>query len=127
VSAGHNASAAIVIERRGATQADRRCIVEARAWRRVIGAFQLEVPVQARHSCSPARAPARAPPWIDEAIPQQSRWHPVSVAISSDGGTVTSFAAIETIEPSPYVAAADGHRPPDQHERRRAETGKITG
>ncbi len=100
-------------------------------WRRVIGAFQLVVPVQDRHLLLPgAERQLALLRWIDEAIPHESRWHPVFRRyLEVMAGRVTSFGGDPTtIHPSPY-GPPSRHRHPEHgsHDHRHAETGKISG
>jgi hypothetical protein len=127
-----NASGAAVIEAKG--RGRKRAAAASskpRQWRRVIGAFQLVIPVEEHHLLLPGVERQLALlRWVDEAIPHHSRWHPVfqrylevmAERVRSFGGDPT------TIEPSPYgFPPHHGHHGPDQHEHRRAETGKVTG
>jgi len=100
-------------------------------WRRVLGAFQLTIPVRNKEvllvreerDLSVLR-------WIAEFIPHHSRWFPVFHRyLSQIGGRVTAFGGDPTqILPSP---TGDGRRKHPRHEPegedRFAFTGKITG
>jgi hypothetical protein len=101
-------------------------------WRRVIGAFQLTIPVRTKEvlllreerDLSVLR-------WIAKFIPHHSRWYPVFHRyVSQIGGRVGAFGGDPgKILPSPE---GDGGRKPPPHEgpegeERRAATGKIAG
>lgn len=101
-------------------------------WRRVLGAFQLTIPVKRKEvllvneerDLSVLR-------WIGEAIPHHSRWYPVFRRyLEQIAGRVKVFGGDPTeILPSP---SGEGrrkrphHREPE-HEERKAFTGKIAG
>ncbi len=127
-----NASPGPVIEapRRGRRRAA-AASSKPRAWRRVIGAFQLVVPVQDRHLLLPgAERQLALLRWIDEAIPHESRWRPVfGRYLEVMAGRVTSFGGDPTtIRPSPYGPPTHhGHPQHGPHDHRHAETGKISG
>jgi hypothetical protein len=101
-------------------------------WRRVLGAFQLTIPVRNKEvllvreerDLSVLR-------WIGKFIPHHSRWYPVFHRyLSQIGGRVSAFGGDPTqILPSP---TGDGRREHRRHEEpegeeRRAFTGKIAG
>lgn len=74
------------------------------AWRRVIGAFQISIPVKEKQSLLVREERNLAVlRWIAEAIPTSSRWYPVfSQYLEFIGGRVTGFGGNPgTIEPSP--------------------------
>jgi hypothetical protein len=101
-------------------------------WRRVLGAFQLTIPVgdkkvllvREERDLSVLR-------WIAQHIPHHSRWFPVFHRyLSQIGGRVTAFGGDPTkILPSP---TGDGggkhpHHKVPEGEERRAFTGKVAG
>jgi hypothetical protein len=98
-------------------------------WRRVLGAFQLTIPVKTKdvllvteeRELSVLR-------WIAEAIPHHSRWYPVFRRyLDQIAGRVQSFGGDPTqILPSP---TGEGRRKREEPERekRMAFTGKIAG
>lgn len=101
-------------------------------WRRVLGAFQLTIPVQTKEvllvreerDLSVLR-------WIAEAIPHHSRWYPVFHRyLAQIAGRVTTFGGDPTqILPSPTGEGRRKHhrREEPEGEERRAFTGKIAG
>jgi murein tripeptide amidase MpaA len=101
-------------------------------WRRVIGAFQLTIPVRNKElllvreerDLSVLR-------WIAEFIPHHSRWYPVFHRyLSQIAGRVTTFGGDPNqILPSPTGDGRRKHRchPEPEGEERRALTGKIAG
>lgn len=95
-------------------------------WRRVLGTFQVNIPVSTKEILLP-REERRLSifRWIGEAMPPQRRWYPVfqrylegiAQKVKALGGDPTE------ILPSP---TGDGRRKPPHHEERReAFTGKI--
>jgi hypothetical protein len=113
------------IETRGTEPAVVAAPAELR-WRRVLGAFQLTIPVRTKdvllvreeRELSVLR-------WIAEAIPHHSRWYPVFHRYLTEiAGRVTAFGGDPTqILPSP---TGEGRvKPPG--EARVAYTGKIAG
>jgi murein tripeptide amidase MpaA len=97
------------------------------AWRRVLGAFQLSIPVKARADLLVTEERELSVlRWIAEAIPHHNRWHPVFRRyLDAVAGRVTAFGGDPTqILPSPTGA---GRRPPRPSEQRIAATGKIAG
>jgi hypothetical protein len=99
-------------------------------WRRVLGAFQITIPVRAKVGLLAAEERNLSVlRWIGEAIPHHNRWHPVfGRYLEGIAGRVTSFGGDPTeIEPSP---TGDGRRTHPRHEPRALThgiTGKITG
>jgi hypothetical protein len=99
------------------------------AWRRVIGAFQLSIPVKNKEAL--LRREERdlsVLRWIAEAIPRKSRWYDVFHRyLKLVAGRVTSFNGTPgSIEPSPKGDGVPTHRRP--HHARHPEhsvTGKI--
>jgi hypothetical protein len=95
-------------------------------WKKVLGAFQLTMPVHARETL--LRKEERILSvmlWIAEAIPSDSRWHPVFQRYLQEiAGRVTVFGGDPgQIQPSP---TGDGKKPPcPAPEDERAVTGKI--
>ena len=102
------------------------------AWRRVLGAFQLTIPVRTKEvlllteerNLSVLR-------WIGEAIPHHNRWYPVFRRyLKQIAGRVSAFGGDPgQIQPSPTGDGIPKHRPrPGQGpERRIAFTGKVAG
>jgi hypothetical protein len=101
-------------------------------WRRVIGAFQLTIPVRSKHVLLPREErDLSVLRWIAEFIPHHSRWYPVFHRyVSQIGGRVFTFGGDPNqILPSP---TGDGRRKHRRHEepeseKRKAFTGKIAG
>jgi hypothetical protein len=101
-------------------------------WRRVIGAFQLTIPVRNKElllvreerDLSVLR-------WISGFIPHHSRWYPVFHRyLSQIAGRVSTFGGDPSqILPSPTGDGRHKHRrhPEPEGEERRAFTGKIAG
>jgi hypothetical protein len=126
-----NATGGAIIEapRRGRRRAA-AASSKPRAWRRVIGAFQLVVPVQERHLLLPgAERHLGLLRWIDEAIPHESRWRAVFHRyLEAMADRVTSFGGDPTtIKPSPYGPPSHHGHPEQGPHHRHAETGKISG
>jgi hypothetical protein len=101
------------------------------AWRRVLGAFQLNIPVKPHNQLLlPEERDLSVLLWIGEAIPHNSRWSLVFQRyLEGIKGRVRDFGGDPgTIGPSP---SGDGkgqpppHKPPEGEERR-AYTGKIS-
>lgn len=101
-------------------------------WRRVLGAFQLSIPVKTkRELLLREERDLSVLRWIAEAIPHSSRWHAVFHRYLSEiAGRVTVFGGDPTqILPSPN-GEGRRKRPPrkeEEREERRAFTGKIAG
>ncbi len=101
-------------------------------WRRILGAFQLTIPVYTRESLLlREERDLSVLRWIAEAIPHHSRWYPVFLRyLELIAGRVRAFGGDPThILPSP---TGDGGRKPHrreepEREERMAVTGKITG
>ena len=113
-----------------ATQGERKQI----EWRRVIGAFQLSIPVKHKSVLLvPEERQLSVLRWIGDSIPHDSRWHPVFHRyLEKLAGRVKSFGGNPgTILPSP-TGAGQGH-PKHPHseghegEHRREFIGKIAG
>jgi hypothetical protein len=104
-------------------------------WRRVIGAFQLTIPVKHKSVLLPAEERQLSVlRWIGQAIPNDSRWYPVFQRyLDKIGGRVQSFGGNPiTILPSPTGTGATHpphhhHHGTHEHEHRRHHTGKIAG
>ena len=103
--------------------------VEQLEWRRVCGAFQLSIPVKARHHdlLAQEERDLAVLRWIAEAIPHHSRWYPVFHRyLEQIAGRVRTFGGDPTrILPSPTGDVK--RRPPKPDEARHAFTGKIAG
>jgi hypothetical protein len=105
-------------------------------WRRVLGAFQLTIPVRQKETLLVREERHLSVlRWIAEAIPHNSRWYPVFERyIDVIGGRVKTFGGDPTqVVPSPWGhprphGEPDGepHHPPHGEERT-AHTGKISG
>ena len=101
-------------------------------WRRVLGAFQLSIPVKSKELLLVTEErDLSVLRWIGEAIPHHSRWYPVFHRyLEQIGERVNVFGGDPTqILPSP---TGDGkwERPPHkplEEEKRMAFTGKISG
>lgn len=101
-------------------------------WRRILGAFQLTIPVHTRHSLLlREERDLSVLRWIGEAIPHHSRWYLVFHRyLEQIGGRVKSFGGDPgQILPSPTGDGRRKHRPHEEpeHEARMAFTGKIAG
>jgi hypothetical protein len=115
------------------THGDRRLI----EWRRVIGAFQLTIPVKHRSDLLlTEERQLSVLRWIGESIPYHSRWYPVFQRyLQKLGGRVKSFGGDPSkILPSPTGQGTGkpgqgGHHPGHgyEHEHGRPFTGKIEG
>jgi hypothetical protein len=95
-------------------------------WRRVLGAFQLTIPVRPKHLPLPREErDLSVLLWIVEAIPTTSRWYQVfGRYLELIAGRVSAFGGDPgAIQPSP---TGDGGREPERGERLLAFTGKIT-
>jgi hypothetical protein len=101
-------------------------------WRRVLGAFQLTIPVKTPHSLLiRAERDLLVLRWIGQAMPHNARWYPVFQRyLKLIADRVTVFGGDPAhILPSPM---GDGKRRPPHHrepefEHRIAFTGKIAG
>jgi hypothetical protein len=101
-------------------------------WRRVLGAFQLTVPVKTKDVLLfKEERDLSVLKWIFKAIPHHNRWYPVFVRyLQQIAGRVRSFGGDPTqVLPSP---TGDGvpkppHRPRKPGEERRSVTGKVCG
>jgi hypothetical protein len=99
-------------------------------WRRVLGTFQISIPVEARAELlGPEERLLSVLLWIAEAIPAQSRWYPVFVRyLDQIAGRVSALGGDPTqILPS---SSGDGSKPcppKPEPERRLHFTGKIAG
>jgi len=104
-------------------------------WRRVLGAFQLAIPVKTKEALlEPEERLLAVMRWINQAIPAHSRWYPVFARyLELLGGRVQSFGGDPTrIQPSP-TGTVKHHRPhrhpqkPPEHRPGHELTGKVTG
>ena len=102
-------------------------------WRRVLGAFQLTIPVKTKERLLVTEErDLSVLRWIGEAIPHHNRWYPVFTRyLDKIAGRVKVFGGDPTqILPSP---TGEGRRPKHPHHRepeqeeRKAFTGKIAG
>jgi murein tripeptide amidase MpaA len=99
-------------------------------WRRVLGAFQLTIPVKTKEVLlEREERDLSVLRWIAEAIPHHNRWYLVFHRyLEQIAGRVTAFGGDPTkILPSPTGEGRRKHRRHEEHEERRAFTGKITG
>jgi hypothetical protein len=102
------------------------------SWRRVLGAFQLNIPVKAKEALLPREErDFSVLRWIGEAIPERSRWQPVFHRyLELVAGRVKEFGGDPfRIHPSPTGDGKPEHRPPGLHEPgdRVPFAGQITG
>ena len=84
-------------------------------WRRVMGAFQLTVPVKPKQSLLfTEERHLSVLRWIFEAIPTGSRWYPVFERyVDVIGGRVRAFGGDPTqVQPSPFGHPRHGKEPP---------------
>jgi hypothetical protein len=98
-------------------------------WRRVLGAFQLTVPVRAKNALLVTEERNLAVlRWIAQAIPRESRWHPVFLRyLDVIAGRVKTFGGDPTrIQPSP-TGTIHPHPGGPGGGQRVAHTGKISG
>jgi hypothetical protein len=97
-------------------------------WRRVLGAFQLTIPVKPKAALLEREERLLSVlRWIAEAIPHHNRWYPVFRRyLKQVGGRVSAFGGDPNqILPSP---SGEGRRPPEAPApERRAFTGKVAG
>ncbi len=105
-------------------------------WRRVLGAFQLTIPVKTKEVLlEREERELSVLRWIAEAIPHHNRWHPVFHRyLEKIAGRVSAFGGDPTqILPSPTGEGRRKRRRPDEEEEERereervAFTGKIAG
>jgi hypothetical protein len=101
-------------------------------WRRVLGAFQLTIPVKVKNNdlLVTEERELSVLKWIAESIPPTNRWYPVFQRyLGQIGGRVKVFGGDPTkILPSPTGQV--GHKHHHRHherEKRMAFTGKIAG
>ena len=101
-------------------------------WRRVLGAFQLAIPVKDKAVLlEPEERLLSVMRWIGQAIPAHSRWYPVFIRyLDKLGGRVSSFGGDPTqIQPSPTGTGKPHrrrpHKPPEH--LRHELTGKVAG
>lgn len=112
--------------------AERAAIVVGRkriGWRRVIGAFQLTIPVKEKTGLLlNEERQLSVMRWIGESIPFDSRWYPVFQRyLGKLGGRVISFGGDPTtILPSPTGWGIGKPHKGHDHERRHF-TGKVAG
>jgi hypothetical protein len=100
------------------------------AWRRVLGAFQLTIPVRNKEVLLlTEERDLSVLRWIAEAIPRHNRWHPVfSRYLHQIAGRVTAFGGDPTlILPSPAGDGIPKHKPRPRPEARIHFTGKVAG
>jgi len=94
-------------------------------WRRVLGAFQLTIPVRSKHELLvPEERNLSVLRWIGGAIPVHNRWYPVFRRyLQQTAGRVSAFGGDpDTVAPS---STGDGGR--GRREQLLAFTGKIAG
>jgi len=101
-------------------------------WRRVLGAFQLAIPVKSKEVLLVTEERQLSVlRWIAEAIPHHNRWYPVFRRyLEQIAGRVMSFGGDPTqILPSPTGEGRRKHGRPEEREaeERRAFTGKVAG
>jgi len=99
-------------------------------WRRVLGAFQLTIPVRTKEELLVREERELSVlRWIAEAIPHHNRWHPVFHRyLAQIAGRVTAFGGDPTqILPSPTGEGLKPRPPAKPGEARVAYTGKIAG
>jgi murein tripeptide amidase MpaA len=101
-------------------------------WRRVLGAFQLSIPVKTKAALLfTEERELSVLRWIARAIPHSNRWFPVFRRyLEQVAGRVIAFGGDPTqILPSPTGEGRGPHRRPEEPEgeKRRAFTGKIAG
>jgi len=97
-------------------------------WRKVIGAFQITIPVKDKRTLLvPEERQLSVLKWIGETIPHTSRWYPVFRRyLHRLGGRVMSFGGDPgTILPSPTGDGGRRHR--RDHEHLKCFTGKLAG
>jgi hypothetical protein len=101
-------------------------------WRRVLGAFQLTIPVKSKAALLVTEERQLSVlRWIGEAIPHHNRWYPVFHRyLERIAGRVKVFGGDPTqILPSPTGEGRRKHRMHEEceSEERRAFTGKVAG
>lgn len=105
-------------------------LIDAIEWRRVLGAFQLTIPVKTKRVLLEREERLLSVfRWIAEAIPLSNRWHPVFVRFLEQlGQRVTAFGGDPTlILPSP-TGEGKRRRPHEPETQEGLElTGKISG
>jgi murein tripeptide amidase MpaA len=97
-------------------------------WRRILGAFQLTIPVRSKKSLLlTEERDLSVLRWIGEAIPHHSRWYPVfSRYLDQIAGRVKSFGGNPCeIFPSPTGDGKRHRHEPSECEGRKAFIGKI--
>jgi hypothetical protein len=102
-------------------------------WRRVLGSFQVSIPVRTRHALlEPEERLLSVLRWIARSIPHGNRWRPVFERyLGQIAGRVTALGG----DPGAIIASPTGdgrkHHPPPkhghEHERHYRHTGKIAG
>jgi hypothetical protein len=105
-------------------------VAEEIEWRRVIGAFQLSIPVKDSQALVlREERDLSVLRWIAEAIPNTSRWYEVFQRyLNLIVGRVSSFGGDPgAIEPSPTGDGVPTHEPHHEKEGERGFTGKIAG
>ena len=108
-----------------------QAVIEPRIkWRRVLGTFQVNIPVSTKELMLPREEQRLSIfRWIGEAMPTQRRWYPVfqrylqAIAnrVQALGGNPNK------IQPSPTGNGGHAHHPPHEKERCLSFTGKIAG
>ena len=121
-----------------------RAATSSTRWRRVLGAFQLTIPVKPHGCCCSARSATFRAPWIPKVIPHDSRWYPVLERyVDVIGDRVKAFGGDPLhVKPSPTgdppesrrtKTATHEHHPPHRRhhpadgEERSGHTGKVAG
>jgi hypothetical protein len=117
-----------VASRAAVTGASAKDLIE---WRRVLGSFQLSIPVSTREALlGPEERLLSVLRWIAESIPKDNRWFPVFRRyLQQIAGRVSALGGDPSkILPSPSGAGGTESRPPDKHpEARLCLTGKVAG
>jgi len=105
-------------------------IIDLIKWRKVLGSFQLTIPVETTAALlGPEERLLSVLRWIAKGIPHDNRWHPVFHRyLEQIAGRVSSLGGDPgKIAPSP--SGNDGLKPPPhkRHEERVCVTGKVAG
>ncbi len=115
----------------GVRQLDRRSASTATAIRRILGAFQLTIPVSTEEALlEPEERLLSIMRWIDAGIPAYDRWSPVVARyVAQIAGRVQGFGGDPgQILPSPTGDGIPKRRhPAPKPEKRLVFTGKIAG
>ena len=100
------------------------------AWRRVLGTFQLSIPVTSKEKLlGPEERLLSVMRWIAKSIPFANRWYPVFQRyLDVLGGRVKALGG----DPNSILPSPDGYEPSAKHPRKHHErglafTGKIVG